>query len=145
MPLWKNRGMTEGKNPRVISVLIVDDDPVNLKFAETVLEDAGYRVTVASNGAAALRIDKAHGVFDLFIIDVKMPEMEGDEVAQRLRDAHPRVKVLYYTAFSDSLFEGAKALAPGEAVLNKPADIEGLREAVSLILFGHVHGPTHQS
>jgi CheY-like chemotaxis protein len=125
---------------RIPSLLIVDDEPSNLKYAERVLRDTGYRITVASNGAEALSIANAQGPFDLFVIDVMMPEMRGDELAQRLRDTDPNVKVLFFTAYSDRLFEG-EALAPQDAFLDKPANIKGLREAVSLALFGHMHGP----
>ena len=128
-----------------VSVIVVDDDRLTLKFVESVLGPAGYRVTVATSGDEALRLTQAHGRFDLFILDIKMPGMDGDDLARRLREIDPQVKVLYYTGYSDSLFQGDKALAPGEAFLDKPAEVKGLREAVSLILFDHVRGPEHKT
>ena len=130
---------------RTPSLIIVDDEPSNLNYAQRVLRDAGYRITVASNGPDALSIAQAQDPFDLFVIDLMMPEMHGDEVAQRLRAMDPNVKVLYFTAHSDRLFEGDKPLGPLEAFLDKPASIKGLREAVSLRLFGHMNGPATES
>jgi len=51
------------------------------------------------------------------------------------------VKVLYFTGYSDSLFEERKLLWQHEAFIEKPVTIAGLLEAVSLLLFGHVTGP----
>jgi hypothetical protein len=51
------------------------------------------------------------------------------------------VKVLYFTGTIDRLFEHRKALWEHEAVVEKPVTVKGLMEAVSLMLFGHTHGP----
>jgi FixJ family two-component response regulator len=67
--------------------------------------------------------------------------MHGDELARRLRAAAPDIHVLYFTGFSDTLFDGKSILWEYEAFLEKPVTVAGLREAASLLLFGHVHGP----
>jgi DNA-binding NarL/FixJ family response regulator len=67
-----------------------------------------------------------------------MPLMNGDEVARLLRRADPDVKILYFTGFSDGLFKESLTLSANEAFLDKPAGIEGLLEAVSLLLFGRI-------
>ena len=65
-----------------------------------------------------------------------MPEMAGDELARRVRLLHPDVKVLYLTGYADRLFTARATLWENEAFLEKPFNITGLREAVSLALFG---------
>jgi two-component system cell cycle sensor histidine kinase/response regulator CckA len=122
-------------------VLVVDDEDSIRTFAERVLSDATYQVTLASDGAEALRLAKEKGPFDLFVIDLSMPSMAGDEVARRLRADNPDVKVLYFTGYSDRLFQEKAVLREHEAFVEKPATMRGLLEAVSLMLFGHTRGP----
>ena len=123
-------------------VLVVDDEASVRGFAERALRGAGYEVVVASDGPEALRLVEAQcRPFDLFMVDVVMSEMRGDELARRLRQRDPGVKVLYFTGYSDRLFENRQMLWEQEAFLEKPVAINGLLEAVSLLLFGHTKGP----
>ena len=121
-------------------VLVVDDEEGIREFAQRVLREAGYRVMVASSGADALSL-AGQQPFDLFVIDLAMPEMSGDEVARELRVTNPDVKILYFTGYSDQLFKRKAALWENEAFIDKPVTIRGLLEAVSLLLFGHMYGP----
>jgi DNA-binding NarL/FixJ family response regulator len=84
---------------------------------------------------------ETHGWFDLFVIDLMMPQMRGDELARQLHRRDRQARALYFTGFSDHLFEERAALADHEAFVEKPASINGLLEAVSLMLGGHPHGP----
>jgi len=132
--------MTERDGTQVVRVLVVDDEESILTFAERTLRDAGYEVVLASDGPEALRIVETQSPFDLFVIDILMPQMSGDELARRLRQVDQDAKVLYFTAYSDRLFEDRKVLWENEAFIEKPVTAKGLLEAVSLILFGHVGG-----
>jgi two-component system, cell cycle sensor histidine kinase and response regulator CckA len=118
-------------------LLIVDDEPSILAFAKQALSDAGYEVVVASDGPTALRlVDGQDRRFDLFVLDFMMPQMRGDELARQLRRRDPDVKVLYFTGYSDRLFEDRQTLWEHEAFVEKPVTVKGLLEAVSLLLFG---------
>jgi CheY-like chemotaxis protein len=134
-------GADAADNKRLTRVLIVDDEESNRTFAERGLCGAGYELAVASDGHEALRIVEAQSPFDLFVIDILMPQMRGDELAQRLRQRDADVKVLYFTGYPDLLFEDGKVLRQNEAFVEKPVSRKGLLEAVSLILFGHMRGP----
>src|SRR5438132_4479485 len=132
--------------PGTLRVLVVDDEMSVLAFAQRALARAGYEVVVASDGPEALRLVEAQPrPFDLFILDVVMPEMRGDELSRRLREQDPDVKVLYFTGFSKRLFEHRQKLWQHEAFLEKPVTVTGLLEAVSLLLFGHTRGPVGRS
>jgi two-component system, cell cycle sensor histidine kinase and response regulator CckA len=122
-------------------VLVVDDDEDVRGFAERVLLEAGYQVLSAASGPAALRLVAKGSAFDLFVLDVTMPQMRGDELARQLRAANPDVRVLYLTGHSDQLFSKKGSLWENEAFVEKPVSVAGLREAVSLLLFGHLYGP----
>jgi two-component system cell cycle sensor histidine kinase/response regulator CckA len=70
-----------------------------------------------------------------------MPQMQGDELARRLRQRQPALKVLYLTGYSDQLFKDKITLWEDEAFLDKPCSVKGLLEAVSLLLFGRFDVP----
>jgi two-component system cell cycle sensor histidine kinase/response regulator CckA len=124
-----------------VRVLVVDDDESVRMFAERALHAAGYEVVVAANGPAALRLVDTAARFDLFVLDVEMPQMRGAELARELRQRDLDAKVLFFTGDSERLFAERRVLSQNEAFVEKPVSLTALREAVSLLLFGHSHGP----
>jgi CheY-like chemotaxis protein len=121
-----------------ISILAVDDEPGVLALVRRCLADDDHVALVeAASGKAALDQMATGTTFDLLIADLRMPEMEGDEVARRVRAMDPDIKVLYLTSHADRLFDAKKNLWADEAYLDKPFTRQGLREAVALLLFGH--------
>jgi CheY-like chemotaxis protein len=122
-------------------VLFVDDEASIRAFGERVLREAGYEVMVAWDGREALRLVAHQPPFDLFVIDLVMPQMRGDALAREVRRADPDAKVLYFTGHTDQLLSEKSTLGAHEAFLEKPVGVHGLLEAVSLLLFGHTHGP----
>ena len=126
---------------RARRILVVDDEESVRAFATRVLGAAGYEVVGASDGPDALRVIVQQPPFDLFVIDVNMPQMSGDELARQLRAIDSNVKVLYFTGYSDRLFIEKATLCENEAFVDKPCSVPALLEAVSLLLSGHTHDP----
>ena len=122
--------------PPNISVLIVDDEEPVRKYVDRVLSGAGYQTKVASDGPEAIEVAAKMEKLDILVTDVMMPEMQGDELARRLRQSEPPLKVLYLTGYADRLFKDKITLWQDEAFLDKPCSVKGLLEAVSLLLFG---------
>ena len=120
------------------SILIVDDEESILRYVDRILTEAGYRTTQAANGAEAIIAAERGGRFDLLLTDVAMPEMSGAQLALKLRETDPDLKVLYLTGYSDRLFREKTALGQEEAFLEKPCSAVGLRQAVSLAITGSV-------
>ena len=120
-----------------ITILSVDDEPGVLALVRRCLAD-DERVTLieALSGKEALDHVAKGATFDLLIADLRMPELEGDEVAHRVRALDPNIKVLYLTSHADRLFDAKPQLWADEAYLDKPFTREGLREAVALLLVG---------
>jgi two-component system cell cycle sensor histidine kinase/response regulator CckA len=121
-----------------VRILVVDDEEPVRNFVDRVLRDAGYETVLAGSGNDALKAAEA-GPFDLLVTDVMMPQMNGDEVARRLRLIDPQLKVLYLTGFADQLFKDKLTLWEGEAYLDKPCSVKGLQQAVSLLASGKLH------
>jgi len=123
---------------RSLRVLVVDDEEPIRKFVQRVLTEAGHQPVLAVDGQHALTVAKADGPFELLLTDVNMPNLMGDELARRLRQDDPALKVLYLTGFSDLLFKEKLTLWEDEAYLDKPCSVRGLLEAISLLAFGRV-------
>jgi len=119
-----------------IAILAVDDEPGVLALVRRCLDDQRVTLTEASSGKDALAHILKGPPLDLLITDLRMPEMEGDELARQVRTKAPDLRVLYLTSHADRLFEAKTQLWAAEAYLDKPFTREGLREAVALLLFG---------
>ena len=82
------------------TILIVDDNPDSITILQSILGTRGYTVIAADSGAAALRALQAEPRPDLILLDVMMPEMNGIEVLQKIKDTHTtaRIPVILVTA-----------------------------------------------
>ena len=115
--------------PRIGTILVVEDDDGVRRFATRVLERAGYSVISASGGAAALEAD-AGSPFDLLLTDVVMPSMNGREVADRLQARHPGLRTLFMSGHADKVIVKHGVLDAHIRYLAKPFTAEGLLAAV---------------
>jgi DNA-binding response OmpR family regulator len=132
------------------SVMIVDDEPSIRLMFRTTLESAGYRMREAGNGRAALEQLKDLSP-DVMLLDLKMPEMDGMETLQRLRDAGHDTAVVIVTAHG-SIPDAVAAMKLGAVdFLTKPVTPDVLRRVVGEIVARHRrtepetdrgHGPT---
>lgn len=131
-----------GEAPRrPLRVLVVDDEEPIRKFVDRVMRDAGYETAVASDGPEAIEVARSFQPLDVLLTDVMMPQMSGDELARKLRQTEPGLKVLYLTGFSDSLFKERVTLWEDEAYLDKPCSVSGLLQAISLLSYGRLNAP----
>ncbi len=122
------------------TVVVVDDDPMMLDVLSRILQRENFELLMASGGPEIIQklSDRADDV-DLLVTDYAMPDMQGRELAELVRERFPSVKVLYQTGFSDMLFENRMELEEGAAFLEKPFTARGLREAARLALFGSIN------
>ena len=122
------------------TVCVVDDDPMMLEVLVRILRRENYDLISAGSGAEALeQVAGSDGPIDLLVTDFAMPGMKGHDLADRLRDRFPEIRVLYQTGFSDMLFEDRMELEDGAAFLEKPFTARGLREAARMVLFGQIN------
>ena len=106
------------------AILVADDNPSFAELVRATLEEDGYEVVTASTGLAAVACMERHDI-GLAILDVLMPGISGDAVAERLLQIDPTLRVLLMTG-SDEAF----AAGSGLPVLRKPFPQEDLIAAV---------------
>lgn len=94
---------TSAVQPRLATLLIVDDVPMNIQVLADVLKTA-YRIKVATSGAEALELACRREQPDLILLDIMMPEMDGYEVCRRLKQADEtrRIPIIFVTARGDT-------------------------------------------
>ena len=119
-------------------VLVVDDQEPVRRFVSRVLQQGGYETLLAEDGPAALAIAEKEGALDILVTDLMMPGMNGDELARRMSERQPGLKILYLTGYSDKLFKDKITLLQDEAFLDKPCSLTGLLQAVSLLTMGRI-------
>ncbi|MFG7490617.1 ATP-binding protein [Methylorubrum rhodesianum] len=126
-----------------VRILVVDDDTQVRAMASALLEEMGYAVAEAGDGAEALRLLRDGRRFDLLLTDYSMPGMTGSDLADRARALAPGLCILLMTGYAD-----AAALPAGTLpVLRKPFALDELRSSVERLLAGRparvlpFHGP----
>jgi DNA-binding response OmpR family regulator len=119
-------------------ILLVDDEPNIIIPIEFLMQQEGYQVTTAFNGREALSLLE-NATPDVVILDVMMPEMDGFEVAKRIR-ANPQLsdtRIIFLTAKGTNQDKLNGYEKGGEVYLTKPFDNEELVQTVNdLVLYG---------
>ncbi len=120
---------------KVTHVLIVDDDSSILEVLDARLTAAGFRIHKASSGPAALEILNNERV-DVLVSDIKMPEMSGLELLEKIRPNFPQLPVIFLTAYG-TIPNAVDAMKAGAIdYLTKPFDGKDLVRKIEKILAG---------
>lgn len=118
-----------------LNVLIVDDEFSVRELVSRMLAEDGHKVRAASSGTEGLEEFK-NGRFDLVVLDQAMPDMSGTDVALKLKELQPRVRILMLTGLSEFISPDGK-LPPGiDHILAKPAEIDEFRRAMVRTMLG---------
>jgi CheY-like chemotaxis protein len=117
------------------TVLVVDDEPTVRMLVAEVLEDLGYAVLEAADGAGGLAVLRSDARLDLLVTDVGLPGgMNGRQVAEAGRGVRPGLKVLFITGYAENAVVGNGHLDPGMQVLIKPFAMDTLARRISDII-----------
>ncbi|MGE0042039.1 MAG: ATP-binding protein [Vicinamibacterales bacterium] len=114
------------------TVLVAEDDADVRDLLRGVFADAGYSVVVAADGAAALAAAARVPSLDLLVTDMVMPGMRGVDLAWRLWEARPALRVIYLTGYAPAGPEGR--LVPGARFLQKPVSFALLNRTAAELL-----------
>jgi DNA-binding response OmpR family regulator len=121
--------------PGTETILLVEDE-ANLRYlARQYLEKQGYKVLEAADGAVAMQIAVAHDkMIHLLLTDVIMPGMNGRELAQRISEIRPNVKILYMSGYTENVIGTNGMLDAGVRLLQKPFNLRDLKTKVREVL-----------
>jgi len=115
------------------NILIVDDDPGTCRMLALMFGKRGYEIEIAGTGREA--IEKAQRrFFNVALLDIRLPEMDGVELIALLREMHPDMVVIMVTAYA-SLENAVRALNEGaSAYLTKPLDMDRVLTIVKEVI-----------
>lgn len=119
---------------QIANILLAEDNDDVRRILTRMLRVVGHRVTAATNGKEALELaQQSPDDIDLLITDVVMPGINGGELAKRIRERIPAIKVLFVSGYADD--EGLRRNAPdGAQILQKPFTLNGIRAAIAKLL-----------
>lgn len=114
-------------------VLIVEDEPMNAEIVNNMVENLGYRCTLTRDGESALDAFKREA-FDVVLLDINLPDLNGLEVARRMRSKQPNVPLI---AVTGNAYEADKAASRAAGVryhLVKPVPYQELKNTLTLAI-----------
>jgi len=117
------------------TVLVVEDEAVLQELESLILEEAGYDVLTASNGAEALAVAGDH-VLDLLVVDVVMPGLSGPQLVAELAARGSDVPVVFISGYGADEVSNRGLLAPNAALIEKPFHAEQFLRRVREVLDG---------
>ncbi len=126
----EDSGVVQWKNKKI---LIADDAESNFLYLKEILVPSGVQVEWAKNGSEAVELYKSKKHFDLVLMDILMPEMDGYEAARLIKKINPKVPVIAQTAYSIDT-QDAEILKYFDKYLIKPIWSHDLLNALSIYL-----------
>ncbi len=118
---------------RPLRVLLVEDEPQVCDIQAEYLRGDGHTVETAADGCQGLKLFKA-GHFDVVVADRAMPEMNGDQMTDAIKQISPGIPVLLVTGFADMITDGGEAKYRPDMILRKPITQMALRQAITRVL-----------
>jgi CheY-like chemotaxis protein/nitrogen-specific signal transduction histidine kinase len=130
-PLEKKAALATGRE----TILLVDDEAVIIEVGQALLSSLGYRVLTAGSGREALKCyQEERRSVDLVILDMILPEMDGGEIFDRLKQLNPEIKVLLSSGYSLNL-QAAQIMERGcRGFIQKPFTLQELSQKIREIL-----------
>jgi DNA-binding NtrC family response regulator len=110
-------------------ILIIDDDQNIRKVVSAILQDQGYIVDTAESGTEAIdKTSKSH--FDIMLVDIRLPDMEGTELLHKVHDTSPRIRKIIVTGYPTLQNAVTSVNSGADAYLMKPFDVEKMLDVV---------------
>jgi two-component system, cell cycle sensor histidine kinase and response regulator CckA len=139
LPLAEEKAASAGREQEAPTggrevILLVEDDVDVRRIVHSMLEERGYRVLAAASGDEALLLAGADTHIDLVLTDIVMRGLNGREVADRLRLAHPDIAVLYMSGYTDDGVVHRGLLSAQTAFIQKPFGSDELARKVRAVL-----------
>ncbi len=121
--------------PERATILVVDDEEMLRQFMKRALQLKGYNVLTASDGLEALHIcEERHDEIDLLLTDITMPQMTGDQLAEKTSQTWPEIRTLMVSGYANHTFLRGGRTGPASNFLLKPFTGDELTGKVRQIL-----------
>ncbi len=130
----------ENTTPKYLSILVAEDNAVNRRLITKVLESAGHRVSASSNGKEVVRVFGGE-VFDLVLMDMEMPEMDGLEATEIIRASEPpgtHVPIYALTAHTLPGDRDRCYAAGMDGFISKPIAVDEVLRLVAEVASGEI-------
>jgi len=125
------------------TILVVEDYADLADLFQEILSLAGYKVLVAPDGAAGLKVAREHeGHIDVLLTDIVMPNMLGSELAAQLKREHPGLRVIYMSGHAQAALGRSYALDLNTPLLQKPFMEGELLAKIEEVMAGPAAGTT---
>ena len=115
------------------TILVVEDEPAVRQLTARILRRGGYAVIEAASGTEALALAADHH-FNMLLTDLVMPQVSGPELAERIRQMHPGVPVLFMSGYSQDVLGPRGALSADAPLIQKPFAAQDLLKNVHVQL-----------
>ncbi len=126
------------------SILVVEDEDPIRELVSTALRFTGYTVTTAASGREALS-ESRNATFDLLVLDVDLPDLDGFEICRKLRSDGNQVPVVFLTARDDPADLRAGFTGGGDDYITKPFSLEELLLRIEAVIRRSQHEETTRS
>jgi two-component system cell cycle sensor histidine kinase/response regulator CckA len=121
------------------TILVVEDDRAVRTLVSGALVAEGYTVVEAQNGEEALALcDEHQGALDLVLSDMVMPKMSGRELARRIAETRPELRIVFMSGYTHDILSAEERSSPGVFILEKPFSRNDLARAVRNALDGEL-------
>ncbi len=112
------------------TILVVEDDAIVRMLIVDVLEELEFTVVEAADAEEALKkVEDTDQVIDLMMTDVGLPDMDGKQLATKVRELRPALPILFASGYAENI-----DVPPGMQVIAKPFSIDQLRDKVKSML-----------
>jgi len=119
---------------RILRILLAEDDPIDQQISTKMLRMMGHAVDLAKNGAEAVQA-VGRETYDLVVMDVQMPEMDGIQATRRIRCLYGNdLIVVFVTASSPEIYRDQCFEAGGNEFLCKPLIVDELSSAIKRVM-----------
>ncbi|MCW8859561.1 MAG: ATP-binding protein [Deltaproteobacteria bacterium] len=120
--------------PTSCQLLLVEDDDMVREITKAMLADIGHKVTVTKSPLEAIALFESNPGFDLVLTDVVMPDLNGLEMANRLKEIEPKLKVLFMSGYTQNIIANHGILKEGINLLQKPFSSSVLANKIDEIM-----------
>jgi PAS domain S-box len=124
----------EGRTTAGATLLVVEDEPVVRALVVEMLQEMGYRVLDAADGAEGLRILQSAAPIDLLLTDVGLPGLNGRQLADAARESRPDLRILFMTGYVENNLLKEGFLGPGMEVIPKPLAFDALMDKIEAMI-----------